>query len=102
MHLVQLLLPVYDNDGVEIPASTFREVREVLTTRFGGLTAYTHAPAEGLWKDDAAQTTKDQIVIYEVMAERLDLDWWRDYRHELERRFKQETLVVRAHPLHLL
>lgn len=102
MHLVQLLLPLYDNDGVAIPGAVFREVREELTTRFGGLTAYTRAPAEGLWKDETAQTTQDQIVIYEVMAEELDVDWWRTYRQQLERRFRQETLVVRAQRLQLL
>jgi hypothetical protein len=45
MHLVQLLVPVYDN---------------------------------------------------EVMVERLDPEWWAQYRRELEGRFAQDEMVVRA------
>ena len=67
-HLVQLLLPLYDNAGVPIPAARFREVRDELTARFGGLTAYTRAPAEGTWKEEGTRTSHDDIVVYEVMA----------------------------------
>jgi hypothetical protein len=35
-------------------------------------------------------------VIFAVMADPLDRAWWRDYRERLERRFRQEELVVRA------
>jgi hypothetical protein len=73
-----------------------------MTERFGGLTAHTRAPAEGLWKDDAASTTRDDIVIYEVMAEELDEAWWREYRGTLEKRFRQEQVVVRAFEVRLL
>jgi hypothetical protein len=30
------------------------------------------------------------------MSDGLDRGWWRGYREELERRFRQEKLVVRA------
>jgi hypothetical protein len=95
-HLIQILLPLYDNQGTPVSSSLFRAVREELTTRFGGLTAYTRAPAEGLWKEDEQHTTRDQIVIYEVMADDLETEWWSEYRHGLERRFRQEEIVVRA------
>ena len=49
MHLVQILLPVYDNEGNELPQVEFRRVRSELSHRFGGLTAFTRAPAEGIW-----------------------------------------------------
>jgi hypothetical protein len=39
MYLVQILLPVYDNDGRPFPASSYADVRRELTERFGGLTA---------------------------------------------------------------
>ena len=82
--LVQFLLPVYDE----------RVARE-LTERFGGLTAYARSPASGLWKD-SGETRHDDIVVYEVMAEELDAQWWKDYRRSLEKRFAQDELVVRA------
>ena len=96
MHLVQLLLPLYDNAGGSFPASHYAFVRDELTARFGGLTAYTRAPAEGLWSDDGGRPARDDIVVYEVMVESLDRAWWRDFRAALERRFAQEELVVRA------
>src|SRR5215210_7107174 len=96
MHLVQLLLPLRDQDGKPFPRSQYRKIREVLTERFGGLTAYTRAPAEGLW-DEGDEVTLDDIIIYEVMAAELDRDWWREYRGRLEDEFDQDELVIRAH-----
>ena len=47
-------------------------------------------------------TSKDEIVIYEVMAEDLDEKWWREYRRGLEKRFRQEQVIVRAQEVRLL
>ena len=102
MHLVQVLLPVYDNEGQLLPAGLHHTVRDELTERFGGLTAYTRAPAEGLWKESAARTSRDDIVVYEVMTARLDADWWSNYRRELEDRFRQQQVVVRAQSIRVL
>lgn len=102
MHLVQVLLPVYDNAHEALPRELFHRVRDELTERFGGLTAHTRAPAEGLWKEDATQTSQDDIVIYEVMVDTLDRLWWTSYRHELEARFQQAWVVVRAQEIELL
>ena len=102
MHLIQVLLPLYDNNGRPLPKELFRTVAAELTDRFGGLTAYTRAPAEGRWKDGPATTARDDIVIYEVMADRLDRDWWRQYRTDLEGRFRQEQIIVRAQVVEVL
>jgi hypothetical protein len=34
------------------------------------------------------RTHRDDIVIYEVMADSLDRPWWANYRQGLERRFR--------------
>jgi hypothetical protein len=102
MHLVQILLPLFDNEGTAIPQLQFRRVSQELADRFGGLTAFTRAPAEGQWKDDSAATTHDEIVVFEVMAEALDRPWWASYRQELERRFRQEVVVIRAQSIEQL
>jgi hypothetical protein len=77
------------------PATVPRRRRR-LTEKFGGLTAHTRAPAEGLWKEGPSTTSTDEIVIYEVMAEKLPKNWWRAYRLSLETWFRQEQVVVRA------
>ena len=102
MHLIQVLLPLYDNDGRPLPKDLFRTVAAELAERFGGLTAFTRAPAEGLWKEDRATTVRDDIVIYEVLADRLERAWWRDYRAALETRFRQEQVIVRAQAVEML
>ena len=101
MHLIQILLPLYDNAGAPLPRELFSRVREELAGAFGGLTAFTRAPAEGLWKD-GGETARDDIVIFEVMTDALDEGWWRSYRGELERRFRQEEILVRAQETQLL
>ena len=47
-------------------------------------------------------TQEDDLVIYEVMAENLDVDWWSTYRAKLEQVFRQEKLLVRAQTSQLL
>ena len=102
MYLVQLLLPVYDNTGEPFPGSHYASVRSELAECFGGLTAYTRAPAEGLWSDDGGRASRDDIVVYEVMVEQLDRQWWGRFRADLERRFAQQELVVRAQAIERL
>lgn len=102
MHLIQILLPLTDNDGWPFPRAEYDDVRRELTERFGGVTAFVRAPAEGHWKEDAGSTTRDEIVIYEVMVQDLDRDWWAELRETLRRRFRQEELVVRATRVELL
>ena len=102
MHLVQLLLPLKDQDGKPFPRSQYRKVREVLTERFGGLTAYTRAPAVGLWEAGDDEVAIDDIVVYEVMVPELDRNWWREYRAGLEVAFDQDELVVRAQEIERL
>lgn len=101
MHLIQLMLPLYDNAGVAIDRQLFRDVRQVLLERFGGVTAFTRAPAQGLWQD-GARVQRDDVLLYEVMAESLDREWWAAYRRELEDKFRQQELVVRAQPIERL
>jgi hypothetical protein len=102
VHLVQVLVPVYDNDGQPFPANELRRIRQELTGRFGGVTAYTRAPAEGSWEDDQGRVHHDDVAVIEVMVESLDREWWSRYREELAARFRQTELVVRATPLESL
>jgi hypothetical protein len=102
MHLIQLLLPLQDKAGRRFPHDLYEGVRKELVARFGGLTTYSRAPAKGLWKEDSQSVEKDDIVVYEVMAETVDRSWWAAYRKALEARFEQDELVVRAQAVELL
>ncbi|MCW7538449.1 hypothetical protein OOT46_11420 [Aquabacterium sp. A7-Y] len=104
MHLVQLLLPLFDSHGQRFDRQLYADTRAELLERFGGLTAYTRAPASGVWEpDDGRQPpVHDELVVYEVMADTLEGPWWQAYRRTLEARFRQDSLVVRAHEVLLL
>lgn len=96
MHLVRLILPLYDNEGRAFPRADFDRVRDELTERFGGVTAFLRSPAEGAWKEGEGGVTRDDVVVYEVMTEQLERRWWADYRDQLTRRFRQDELIITA------
>ena len=96
-YTVEMFLPLTDRRGKRIPAATFARLNASLTDRFGGLTAYVHAPAAGLWKPKtAARRERDVIVVYEVMTATLDAKWWSRFRRALEKQFRQDTVLIRA------
>ena len=96
MHLVQLLLPLHDNSGRAFPGKNYEQVREELTQRFGGVTAFVRSPAVGLWKENRDETNRDEVVMFEVLAEQLDRDWWSLYRKQLQNRFRQDEVLIWA------
>ena len=95
MHLVEILLPLFDNDGKRLAPELYADVREELVGVFGGLTAFSRSPAEGVW-EEGGERSNDDIVIFEVMSDTLDRAWWRRFRERLEREFRQDEIVVRA------
>jgi hypothetical protein len=101
MVLIQILLPLYDNAGRLIAKARFKVVKQELTEKFHGLTAYTRSAAQGFWKEGDS-TKRDDIVVYEVMASSVKKAWWRRYRKTLETRFRQESVVIRAQKTRLL
>jgi 5-methylthioribose kinase len=102
MYLIQILLPLYDNDGRQFPQREYEQVRDELTELVGGITTYVRSPAKGLWKESSTSTVHDDIVIYEVMTELLDREWWQGYREELAVRFRQDVLIMRVSEMQLI
>jgi hypothetical protein len=79
--LLQTLAPV---------ASGCRSLRDRRQAgRLDDYETHTRALAEGLWKDESECTAREDIVIYEVMAEELDEAWWQVCREALESRFRR-------------
>jgi hypothetical protein len=101
MHLVQILLPLNDNAGRHFDRAAYGRVRAELSERFGGITSFARAPADGMWKE-GGHTIRDDIVVFEVMTRDLDSVWWERYRADLEDRFDQETIVIRAIKVEML
>ena len=103
MYLIQLLLPVRDERDRPFPRELYERLTRELTDRFGGVTAYTRAPATGLWEETrSGEQVRDDIVVYETMVDGLDERWWKALRERLEGEFHQDELVIRAQKIRRL
>ena len=102
MFVVELFLPLEKPDGSPVPADLFERIKTELTDRFGGVTAQLQPPASGAWKPEAAEVIHDRVVIFEVMIEDVDTEWWRQYRHRLEVELEQQRILARLHQVTVL
>ena len=102
MQLIQILLPLYNNENNIFPADIFTDIRRELTEKFGGITTYSQAPATGLWKENEDKTVQDTIITYEVMVDTLDQEWWQHYKAKLEKIFRQEEILIRSWAIQVL
>ena len=100
MVLIQILLPLSSNRGTRFSKAKFNVVKSELSGRFDGVTAYSRGAAEGLWRDSGTMK-RDEIVVYEVMAKSFESEWWRNYQRQLETRFHQKSVVIRAQKIKL-
>ena len=104
MVLIQLLLPTALPRGAPPSDATvsLADTRRELAERFGGLTAYVRSPAKGTWTAPDGETEHDDVVMVEIVTDRFDRTWWRSYAATLARRFRQDTIHVRATLVELL
>jgi hypothetical protein len=93
--LVEILLPLTYNDGSPVGDDVMSKIHKELVERFGGLTAFTRSPAEGVWTS-AAGASRDEIVVLEVMTRGLDRAWWSQWRKRFEGLLRQDEIVIRA------
>lgn len=93
IHLVQILLPAPKSSPHA--DETLAALRRTLVAKFGGVTAYTRAPARGEWLNDR-ERERDDIVIVEVMVDALEPDWWKGLRLGLEKDLEQREIVIRS------
>ena len=102
MVLIQMLLPTRSSEGSAFPEDLSRRTREELVERFGGVTAYTRAPATGVWTSPEGDVEVDSVVMIEVLGENFEKVWWRSYAKTLKERFRQESIHIRATDVYVL
>jgi hypothetical protein len=98
MMSVEIYLPMNDNQGTPFPEPVFTQIEPALTEKFGGVTAYKRAPAQGRWKSEGS-TDADDIPIFDVIVGALDKEWWNEFRRTLEERLEQEQILITARDL---
>jgi hypothetical protein len=102
MFLIQLLLPSVGSGNEPSTASAIADTRAELVERFGGVTAFLQSPARGAWTSPEGGVEHDEVVMVEVVAPDFDRTWWRAYADILERRFVQESILIRAIEISML
>jgi hypothetical protein len=95
MYLVQIVLPLADQNGRAFPEDLYDTLAADLTEAFGGVTSYLRSPAEGRWKQGST-TQRDGIAVVEVAVDELDRSYWKALRRRLENDFKQDEIMLRA------
>jgi hypothetical protein len=99
--VVEIFLPLDTRTGRPIDLEVIEGIVKGLADRFGGATAYTREPAEGLWKRSMA-IERDRIIIVEVLVDEIDEVWWHDYRRKLEGEFEQDKVLIRVTPCRVI
>jgi hypothetical protein len=100
--LIQIFLPLSDYNGHSFPGDWYKQISTDLTERFGGVTIYKRAPVTGLWKEEEKHTVKDDLIIYEVMVDKEQIDFWEPFRKQLEQQFTQKSILIRSSLIQIL
>jgi hypothetical protein len=100
-NVVEIFLPLDTRTGRAIDLEVIEGIVKGLADRFGGATAYTRKPAEGLWKR-AMTIERDRIIMVEVLVNDVDEGWWHDYRLRLESEFEQDKVLIRITPCRVI
>lgn len=96
MYLVQVFLPTCDRSGQPLPREPYDQIRAELAQRHGGARACLRTSLHAMQDDAANAWQREDLVLIEVMCERLDRTWWHDYRRGLEQMFDQREVLLRA------
>lgn len=99
VHVIQLVLPLYDEAAAATPADHRHDiVKAELTRHFGAVMTYTRSLCEGRWQK-GGHGNRNAMVIYEVMSQLMDAQWWNWYQKALKARFRQVEVLIRELPL---
>ena len=92
--LYQLYLPLTYNDGRSIEEEKFNLTRQELIDRFGGLTTTPPGfPLEGWWHS-AGMVVRDDIVMWTVVTQSDENEFFVAYKELLKQRFVQDMIYV--------
>ena len=100
MHIINIYLPQVSEAGMAFDGAIYLSIRTELIQKFGGLTQYDLVPAIGYWKENADKPiSKDLVIHYEVICNRLTKKYWADFRLRMEKIFQQTQILIVAHPI---
>ncbi len=92
-----MLLPIKDENGGLFPEHYFTDLRDALAIKFGGITIYSRSPVKGLWKESGSSLVADEMIIYEIMMQDVDLAYWKAQKLRLQKLLHQDEIMMRYH-----
>src|SRR5690606_36493929 len=102
MNLIQIFIPQTPNQS-QHDMKKYSDIRNRLIEKVGGLTEYEKAPVSGFWEKNATEPVVcDQMIIYDVQCEEVDIAWWTEHRLYLEKIFKHDQILIRAQKIQIL
>lgn len=94
--LIQLFLPTTAENGKAFPGTYFHAVKQKLSKKFDSLSVYLKSPVIEHIKDDGPTLAKDTVLVYEVVSDSVETDYWSQYQQFLQKQFKQDDIVIRC------
>ena len=94
MYLIQIFLPVFNKKQIPFPKAVYSQIQKRMLKKFGGITLYSRAGIEGLW-GKAGHVEADQMIIAEIMVNKIESSWWKKYKERLEKQFAQDEILMR-------
>ncbi len=98
MKKYEIYLPLKYNDGREIEAEKFKQIREELISFFGALTVSSQsAPYQGTWKYGGVSFIDDVIKIEIIAgADRRTQKYLKDFKQRLKTLLDQIDILITA------
>jgi inorganic pyrophosphatase len=100
--MIQLFLPVKDQNGKPFAKSLYRNLNVQLLKKFGGLTVYARSVATGFWENDNGNKVKEEVLIYEVMTAHVEEKYWKKLKSSLQEKFSQQEIMIISSQIALL
>jgi hypothetical protein len=101
LYLIEILLPKESGNGQPVGQKWFDDLLKDLTGTFGGATSFQRVPGQGLWRS-GGETQRDHIALIEVMADRLEPQFWKVLRERIEGELSQKEIIIRAREIRRL
>jgi hypothetical protein len=104
MKKYEIYLPLKYNDGKEIEAEKFKQVREELIAVFGALTVSSlSAPYQGTWKYGGVEFIDDIIKIEVITLDDPNADgFFRTFKERLKELLQQIDILITVQIIHTI
>ena len=94
---VDILIPLYYNDGTEIEDEKFATINDILIDRFKGYTQY-NGDIQGSWRSNSGiqYTDKHKQISVICFDTRVNRIFFEQFKKQLEELLNQESIFITA------